>query len=77
MRFPAVICGHLLGDTDRVLGFVENSSDPEDLQGWCDDCERMYAQEGDRTPAFKAFHKMVVVCDRCYRRIRKRHTRSD
>ena len=27
---------------ERVVGFVENSSEPNDLQDWCEDCESMF-----------------------------------
>jgi hypothetical protein len=75
VRTAAVVCGHLV-KTDEVRGFVENSSEPDDLQGWCDRCEAMFLKEGDRTPAFRAFHDMAVVCDLCYVRIRKQHSRD-
>jgi len=76
-RTAAVVCGHLVGETDRVLGFVENSSEPNDQQACCDDCERVFEQEGELTPAFKRFTDMSVVCDFCYARIRERHSRED
>jgi hypothetical protein len=74
-RAAAVTCGHLLDDTDRVLGFMENSSDPTGLQAWCDGCEHVYQQEGELTPAFKQFHDLKVVCDLCYARLRERHSK--
>jgi hypothetical protein len=72
----AVVCGHLLSETDRVLGFVENSSEPTDLQAWCDDCEQAYLREGGMTPAFKKFHDMKVVCQLCYAKARERHSKE-
>jgi hypothetical protein len=75
-RIAAVVCGHMLSDTDRVLGFVENSSLPEDLQAWCEACEQRFLQEGEMTPAFREFHDMRVVCDFCYARLRDRHSRD-
>jgi hypothetical protein len=73
---PAVVCAHLLEETDRVLGFVENSSDPENLQAWCDDCERMFLREGSMTPAFLRFNDMQVLCVFCYERVREKHARD-
>ena len=73
---PAVVCGHLLGDSDRVRGFVENSSDPTDLQAWCEDCEHMFVEEGEMTLAFRQFTDMQVVCTACYERARARHARE-
>jgi len=69
----AVLCGHLVSTADAPLGFVENSSDPNDLQAWCCACEEKFVEEGDRTEAFRAFHHMAVVCTRCYEEARERH----
>jgi hypothetical protein len=74
-RTAAVVCGHMLGETDSVLGFVENSSDPDDLQAWCDDCEAMFEREQEMTEAFRRFHDMAVVCDFCYAKLRARHSK--
>lgn len=59
---------------DACVGFVENSDDPDDLQAWCDACERMFLAEGEMTPAFRAFNRMAVVCDRCYAGLKNRHS---
>jgi hypothetical protein len=48
----AIVCRHHVHPTDTALGFVENSSDPDDLQAWCDACEEMLLSEGDKTEAF-------------------------
>jgi len=72
-RVAAVVCTHLLHERDRVLGFVENSSDPEDLQGWCRGCETVYAKEGDLTPAFREFNDFRLVCSTCYHVIKEFH----
>lgn len=50
-RKTAIVCCHLLRPTDVKLGFVENNPDPDDLQAWCDDCERMYVRERSMTEA--------------------------
>lgn len=73
-RPSAVICGHLIHPTKTTLGFVENSSDPNDLQAWCDACERMFVREQELTEAFRKFNDMAVVCDGCYARIKKQHS---
>jgi hypothetical protein len=73
-RVTAVVCGHMLGEKEARVGFVENSDDPDDLQAWCDECERMFLAEGDKTPAFREFNDMAVVCDRCYASLKKRHS---
>ena len=38
-RIAAVVCRHMLNAHEEVVGFVENSADPNDLQAWCDKCE--------------------------------------
>jgi hypothetical protein len=60
---------------DEIVGFVENSSDPADLQAWCDACEHLFLIEGDKTPRFEEFNDRVIVCDICYGIFRARHSR--
>lgn len=72
-RTGAVVCRHLLVEKTRPIGFVENSSDPDDLQAWCFDCEAMFEREDGMTDAFRAFNDMVIVCADCYKGIRARH----
>ena len=69
----AVVCGHMIQSKDRSVGFIENSSDPSDLQAWCDECEKMFLHEGDKTETFLAFNQMAVVCDRCYAELKNKH----
>jgi len=73
-RTASVVCGHLTRPTDMVLGFVENSSDPDDLQAWCDACERMFVREQEMTEAFRKFTDMCIVCNACYARLKQQHT---
>ncbi len=54
-RVATVVCRHLLEEKGRKVGFVENNSDPNDLQAWCDDCERLFLEEGEMTEQFRAF----------------------
>jgi len=51
----AIVCGHLL-TLNQPLGFIENSSDPDDLQGWCYACEYFFQQEEEMNDQFKAFN---------------------
>ena len=74
-RVAAVVCGHMIGRTDRCLGFVENSSDPDDLQAWCDDCEAAFLREDGLTPEFEKFNDRKIVCEFCYQDLRGRHSR--
>jgi hypothetical protein len=66
----AVVCGHLAGSGASGRGFVENSSEPEDLQGWCGACEDFFDREGEMTEAFRAFNNMAIVCTACYHEIK-------
>jgi hypothetical protein len=57
---------------------VENSSDPDDLQGWCFACEHMFLAEGGKTTRFQAFCHHCIVCVDCYEAIKQFHQfRSD
>ncbi len=69
----AIVCRHLIDGRNQVLGFIENSSDPGDYQGWCNDCEKLYLEEQDLTDKFRAFNDMGVVCEKCYFEIREKH----
>ena len=72
-RSGTVVCRHHLQAIGRVVGFVENSTDPDDLQAWCDDCERLFVQEDGLTEVFRLFNDFAVVCDACYARLKARH----
>lgn len=73
-RVAAVVCRHIIGTDCPPAGFVENSSDPHDLQAWCHACEDRFQQEGGMTEAFRAFNGMSVVCEACYAEAKARHT---
>ena len=73
-RVASIVCIHLLTAKDRCLGFVENSSDPLDLQAWCSACEAKFLEEGDMTQEFREFNDMHLVCDFCYATIKARHS---
>lgn len=75
-RVSAVICQHLLHAYPAPVGFVENSSDPNDLQAWCHPCEDMFQLEGDMTDAFREFNGMAIVCVVCYAEAKARHAVS-
>jgi hypothetical protein len=70
----AVVCKHMLRSEPAPAGFIENSSDPDDLQAWCYRCEEKFEQEGGMTDAFKAFNDMALVCTECYKEARARHS---
>lgn len=69
----ASVCGHLVQNRGVALGFIENSDDPDNKQGWCYACELVYLQEEDKTERFRAFAHHAVVCSRCYDQIKAHH----
>lgn len=73
-RVAAVVCRHMVKTKEKVVGFVENSSDPNDLQAWCDACEAMFIREKEMTPAFIEFNDMVIVCVVCYQQLKIQHS---
>lgn len=76
-RTPAVVCRHQVDIRDRIVGFVENNSDPDDLQAWCDEYEQLFLQEEGLTEAFREFNDFKVVCDFCYAKIKERNINFD
>ena len=72
-RVATVVCRHLAEVDDHPVGFVENSSEPHDLQAWCAACEEKFEEEGGLTEAFKDFNDFKVVCAVCYAERRARH----
>ena len=73
----AVVCRHLCTSEYDPAGFIENSSEPGDMQAWCFRCEDMFEKENGMTDAFKEFNDMALVCETCYEEIRARHDRSN
>lgn len=68
----SIVCCHQL-DSEVPVGFIENSSDPNDLQAWCYACEYLFQQEEEMTPKFRTFNNAKVVCERCYEKIKQFH----
>lgn len=76
-RISAIVCCHMIQSKDRSVGFIENSSDPEDLQAWCSACESLFLTEGDKTERFRKFNHFAVVCDICYANFKEMHGAKD
>jgi len=70
----AVVCCHMVGADRPSAGFIENSSDPNDLQAWCHACESLFQQEGGMTDTFRTFNGMSVVCVHCYAQAKLHHS---
>jgi hypothetical protein len=71
-RVAAVVCCHMIDSADPVR-FVENNSDPEDLQVWCDKCEQFFLAVGEMTDEIVAFNDFAFVCCDCYEDFKKHH----
>ena len=73
-RVSTVVCRHMLQSEPSPAGFIENNSDPSDLQAWCHRCEKKFEQEGGMTEAFREFNGMSIVCVVCYGEAKVRHS---
>ena len=71
----ATVCCHQVR-SETPVGFVENSDDPEDQQGWCSACEALFVKEGALTSTFREFCDFAVVCGACYAALKERHARG-
>ena len=59
----------------KAMGFVENSSESDDLQAWCHACEIKFESEGgEMTEAFRRFNAMALVCVDCYSSLKGFHS---
>ena len=74
-RVAAVVCRHMI-ESSEPMGFVENSSDPNDLQAWCERCEEMFLAEGEKTEAFEKFNDRAMVCCDCYSDLKAKHSKQ-
>ena len=73
-RISAVVCRHLLKPEGMPVGFIENSSDPNDLQAWCYKCESIFEEEGEMTEKFREFSDTAIVCIVCYQNSKDYHS---
>jgi len=66
------VCRHL--DTAAKVGFHEafetsegmELDDDDDLQAWCDECEKVREKEGEWNDNSMAFAQIKIVCEGCY-----------
>lgn len=72
-RISAVVCRHLVKPQGDPVGFIENSSDPKDLQAWCHKCESVFEEEGGMTERFLEFNDMAILCINCYQNSKAYH----
>tara|TARA_B110001454_G_scaffold219201_1_gene251859 strand:+ start:835 stop:1266 length:432 start_codon:yes stop_codon:yes gene_type:complete len=73
-RLGCAVCSHLVQAQDKIVGFIENNDDPNDLQAWCEQCEVMYLKEKGLTVEFEKFHELQIICDLCYQTLKSKHS---
>ena len=69
---PAFVCQHL--DCKTVKGFEEafetykgmELDEDDDLQAWCDECEKVRAEYGEWNEESENFAQIQLVCENCY-----------
>jgi len=77
----AFVCQHLINNVS--IGFHEAfDSDQaiesdDDLQAWCDECEKIRLKEDGWTDDAMAFANIKVVCNQCYFEIKERNQKDD
>lgn len=71
MRQSAFVCKHLL--SHQKVGFWEPfESKPDgdypdgELNGWCDECNKILEKEGDWNDAAATFAGIQLVCSKCF-----------
>jgi hypothetical protein len=75
----AFVCQHLINNVS--IGFQEAfDSDQfiepdDDLQAWCDECEKIRLKEGKWTDDAMAIANIKVVCNQCYFEIKEKNQR--
>jgi hypothetical protein len=74
-RKPAFICKHL--QHGIRIGFFQpdegpNSEEPWEM-AWCEDCNKVLAQEGEWNDRSEAFAGVMLICDGCFEIIRERN----
>jgi hypothetical protein len=68
LRKAAFVCQHL--NKNNKTGFHEPYSDKSDpnqeLQAWCDECEKVLSAEGEWNDKSESFAKVTLICDACF-----------
>lgn len=69
----AFICQHLT--KNKKTGFYEplrdNLEPSEELQAWCDECEKVRSTEGEWNDNSESFAKIKLICAECFFEIKK------
>ncbi len=62
----AIICGHLCESQEDSIGFNVPSDIKNDLQAWCDRCEKILNTAGGWTDSVVAFADLRPCCVGCF-----------
>jgi hypothetical protein len=68
--YAAFVCRHLLHGSGRGFFCSDNGPCPD---AWCAACDALMMQTGHWTEEAEKFAGIRVVCNRCYRNIRRRN----
>lgn len=69
---PAFVCQHL--NLENSIGFEEamerhkgmELNENEDLQAWCNECEKVRVKYGEWNEESEKFAKIKLICENCY-----------
>lgn len=69
---PAFVCQHL--NLENPIGFEEamethkgmELNENEDLQAWCNECEKVRVKYGEWNEESEKFAKIKLICENCY-----------
>lgn len=68
----AIICGHLLAVEDGHIGFHVPEDIKNDLEAWCDTCEKILNEAGGWTDSAVKFADFRSCCVGCFISLKKR-----
>lgn len=68
----AIICGHLCGVDDGNIGFNVPADIKNDLEAWCDKCEKILNEAGGWTDNAVKFADFIPCCVGCFISVKKR-----
>ncbi len=68
----AIICGHLCYMEDETIGFNVPADIKNDLQAWCDSCEKMLNKKGGWTDKMTKFANLRPCCAGCFVVLKRR-----
>ena len=68
----AIICGHLCYTDDAHIGFNVPADRKNDLEAWCDECEKVLNAAGGWTDSVVKFANLRSCCVGCFIALKRR-----